>query len=122
MFGEEYDEVVDAMTSDDKIKLKEKLLNRNDDEIHKVAEKLHRMIQIKNQDSMGSTVSPFSVASSSPSFLCTSNPSQAPEEVLTVPVSPEISAVHYVFDDAIDMLAKDPMKSAHVPESHGSSL
>ena len=123
MFGEDYDEVVDAMSTEDKIQLKDKLLNKNDDEISLVANKLHRMIQIKNQDSIGSTVSPFSVASSTPSFSCTPSHLQAPEEALTIPMVPEVTPiVNNMSKDVTDSFPRVAIESPSVPESLWSRL
>ena len=73
MYGEEYDKIVDDMSTQQKVDLKEKLINRGEEEISKVAEKLHKLMHEKSREfSIGSTVSPFSLAASTPSFLPTS--------------------------------------------------
>eukprot|EP00092_Neocalanus_flemingeri_P090560 GFUD01114719.1.p1 GENE.GFUD01114719.1~~GFUD01114719.1.p1 ORF type:complete len:592 (-),score=171.22 GFUD01114719.1:40-1644(-) len=78
-FGESYDEKVEAMTKQEKIDLKDKLTSRGEEEITKVAENLHKMMQDKSREfSICSTVSPFSIASSTPSFHIPPDPSPQP--------------------------------------------
>ena len=82
MYGESYDDKVEAMSKEQKIVLKERLANRGEDEIHLVAEKLHKIMQEKaRESSVGSTVSPFSLASSTPSFHIPPNPSPPSEPI-----------------------------------------
>jgi len=82
MYGESYDDKVEAMSREQKIVLKERLANRGEDEINLVAEKLHKIMQEKaRESSVGSTVSPFSLASSTPSFHIPPNPSPPSEPI-----------------------------------------
>ena len=88
MYGEDYDQIVDNMSSQQKIELKDSLINRGDEEITKVAEKLHKLMQEKSRESsIGSTVSPFSLAASTPSFHLP--PDFSPQLSLGVARSPE---------------------------------
>jgi len=76
MFGESYDEKVEAMSVAEKVALKEMLANRGDEEINMVAQKLHKIMQDKaRESSIGSTVSPFSIPSSTPSCQISPDPS-----------------------------------------------
>jgi len=69
MYGETYDEQVEAMSKEERVDLKKKLQSRGDEEINMVAEKLHKIMQEKSRElSIGSTVTPFSLPASSPSF------------------------------------------------------
>ena len=69
MYGETYDEQVEAMSKEERVNLKKKLQSRGDEEINMVAEKLHKIMQEKSRESsIGSTVTPFSLPASSPSF------------------------------------------------------
>ena len=66
MYGEVYDKIVDDMYMQQKF-------NRGEKEISKVAEKLHKLMHEKSREfSIGSTVSFFSLAASTPTFLPTS--------------------------------------------------
>jgi len=81
MFGESYDEQVEAMSVTEKIALKEMLGKRGDDEINLVAQNLHKIMQDKaRESSIGSTVSPFSIPSSTPSFQLPPDVSPAQQE------------------------------------------
>ena len=79
MFGEDYDEVVAAMTHEERVALGEKLSNRGEEELLEVAKKLRHMMKGRTSSvgsslppvimeevnqSIGSDVSPFSIASS----------------------------------------------------------
>jgi len=76
MYGESYDEKVEALSKEEKLRLKDSLANRGEEEINLVAEKLHKIMQEKaRESSIGSTISPFSLASSTPSFHIPSEPS-----------------------------------------------
>lgn len=86
MYGENYDEMVDDMSKQQKLVLKDKLANRGEEEITKVAEKLHKIMQEKSRESsIGSTISPFSVASSTPSFQIPPDPSPQPTDPVYLP-------------------------------------
>merc|ERR1719342_1354143 len=90
MFGEDYDDVVAAMSHQERVELGEKITNRSEEEMKLVAEKLKKIIQkarpslgsssitaILEEDqrlSIGSDISPFSLGSAgtitpSPVFL-----------------------------------------------------
>ena len=47
MFGETYDEQVEAMSKEERVELERMLQNRGDDEIQQVAEKLHKIMSEK---------------------------------------------------------------------------
>jgi len=86
MYGENYDEMVEDMSKQQKLALKDKLANRGEEEITKVAEKLHKIMQEKSRESsIGSTISPFSVASSTPSFQIPPDPSPQPTDPVYPP-------------------------------------
>merc|ERR1719312_1217078 len=69
MYGETYDEQVEAMSKEERVNLKKQLQSRGDEEINMVVEKLHKTMQEKSRESsIGSTVTPFSLPASSPSF------------------------------------------------------
>jgi len=69
MFGETYDEQVEAMSMEERVNLKKMLQSRGDEEINLVAEKLHKIMQEKaRESSIGSTMTPFSLPTSTPSF------------------------------------------------------
>lgn len=87
MYGESYDEKVEALSKEEKLMLKDRLANRGEEEINLVAEKLHKIMQEKaRESSIGSTISPFSLASSTPSFHIPSEPSPL-NHTTPVPVS-----------------------------------
>merc|ERR1719233_2592518 len=69
MFGETYDEQVEAMSMEERVNLKKMLQSRGGEEINLVAEKLHKIMQEKSRESsIGSTMTPFSLPTSTPSF------------------------------------------------------
>jgi len=84
MFGETYDEQVEAMSMEERVNLKKMLQSRGDEEINQVAEKLHRIMQEKSRESsIGSTMTPFSLPTSTPSFqLPTDEEPETPNEAV----------------------------------------
>ena len=108
---------MDDMSTHQKVDLKEKLINRGEEEISKVAEKLHKLMREKSREfSIGSTVSPFSLAASTPSFhlppdlspqLTTEHEARSPQPIhnngrdssrspqFRVPTSPQPAVVRY---------------------------
>ena len=69
MYGETYDEQVDAMSMEERVNLKKMLQSRGEEEINLVAQKLHKIMQEKSRESsIGSTMTPFSLPTSTPSF------------------------------------------------------
>jgi len=86
MFGQDYDEIVEGMSNQERAELKEKITNRSEDEMKVVAEKLKKIIQQSRPSlaspsipaileeeqrlSIGSDVSPFSLASTATPSPC----------------------------------------------------
>jgi len=69
MYGETYDEQAEAMSMEERVNLKKMLQSRGEEEINLVAEKLHKIMQEKSRESsIGSTMTPFSLPTSTPSF------------------------------------------------------
>jgi len=94
MFGETYDEQVEAMSKEERVELKRMLQNRGDDEIQQVAEKLHKIMSEKERfSSIGSTMSPFSLANT-PSFHLPKEPDLTTPEVTVANVPPVIEGSH----------------------------
>merc|ERR1712142_688984 len=94
MFGESYDEQVEAMSKEERVELKRMLQNRGDDEIQLVAEKLHKIMSEKERfSSIGSTMSPFSLANT-PSFHIPKEPDLTIPEVTVANVPPVIEGSH----------------------------
>jgi len=94
MFGETYDEQVEAMSKEERVELKRMLQNRGDDEIQLVAEKLHKIMSEKERfSSIGSTMSPFSLANT-PSFHIPKEPDLTIPEVTVANVPPVIEGSH----------------------------
>ena len=102
MFGEDYDDIVAAMSHEERVQLGEKLANRGEQEMLEVAQKLRHMMKdrtssvgsslppviIEEEDqSIGSDVSPFSLTSSTnvtPSPNIVSEPASQHMDVDTI--------------------------------------
>merc|ERR1719378_1590777 len=116
MFGEDYDDVVAAMSHQERVELGEKITNRSEEEMKLVAEKLKKIIQkarpslgsssitaILEEDqrlSIGSDISPFSLGSAgtispSPVFL----PDATTDEIKESPFAPPDKKLHLSFEE-----------------------